>query len=132
MTEAPYPPGPSLPAPVLSRPPAGAPDPFRWGEDNVIASRAAVRPQVLALPSATVTRSVALILALLSSGLFVGNAVHHSTSVGDTWFRTVSDCFARLGPGQPTVAGVVSSGHAIQHCTAHVNAVLIWFQIAGI
>ena len=149
MTEVPYQPGPSLPAPAPPRssaapsvlaphretpksPPAAPRDPFRWSENNFIASRGAARPQVLALPSTTATRSVALLLALLSSGLYVGNAIHHSTSVGDTWFRTVSACFATFGTGPPTVAGVVSSEPALQHCTAHVNTVLIWFQIGGI
>jgi Zn-dependent protease with chaperone function len=130
FTAAPSRPAPSVAAP--SGPAATAPDSLYQDETDVAASPAAVRPQVLALPSTTASRSIVLMFALLSSGLFVGNAIHHSTSVGDTWFRTVSACFAAFGNGPQTVAGVVSSGPDIQRCTAHVNTVLIWFQIGGI
>jgi Zn-dependent protease with chaperone function len=61
------------------------------------------RPNVLALPSATTSRLIVLVVAMLTAGLFVGTALHNSL-LGASWTRAVAACAgsARVG-GTPVV-----------------------------
>ncbi len=49
------------------------------------------RPAVLALPRATTLRMVALVVALVVSGLFVGTALHNAL-LGDSWSEAARAC----------------------------------------
>ena len=64
------------------------------------------------LPSGVAGRAVALLLALLTVGLFAGSSVFHETSLGLRWFREASTC----------VTG---------SCSDSVNGWLVTFQIFG-
>lgn len=87
----------------------------------------AVRPGTLGLPSATASRGVALIVAMLTAGIFAGQTLHHALPVGGRWEDRVRSCLGAepLGPD-------LTRARAAQDCAEGVNRILVIFEIGGI
>jgi len=97
-----------------------------------VAPQASARPDILALPSATASRSLGLLAAVATAGMFAGSALHHALPVGNSWAARVSVCLAgEAASADASPGGVVSRGPAFRLCTDAVNSVLAAFQIVG-
>ncbi len=87
------------------------------------------RVDVLAFPSPTTARYVVFAVAMLASGLFVGNYVHGMT-MGDSWSRTVAVCGARYGV-TGSVAAVMEQQPAFVECTADAERTRVAVTVGG-
>jgi Zn-dependent protease with chaperone function len=87
------------------------------------------RLDVLAFPSPTTARYVVFAVAMLASGLFVGNYVHGMT-MGDSWTRTVAVCMGRYG-GSGSVASGLAQQPAFVDCTADAERTRVAVTVAG-
>ena len=94
-------------------------------------SLASARPNILALPSATACRAVALLFALLSSGLYAGGSLFHALPIGDRWFHRVGICLGAFPQTDPASPGFLASGTQFQRCVDSVNTGLVVFQVVG-
>jgi hypothetical protein len=91
------------------------------------------RPDVLAMPSPTVSRFVLLLAALLSSGLFVGTWVHNQTSVGTDWLDRVMACEGvrpEVDPGAGA-AEILRAEQVVLACVEGAQQRLAWFAVGG-
>ncbi|GAB3063771.1 hypothetical protein GCM10027053_28060 [Intrasporangium mesophilum] len=90
------------------------------------------RPRVLALPSPTAVRSLVLVGALLSAGLFVGTWFHNETSLGVDWVQQVADCSAgQRSPSATDVEGSLLEEQSFLACVASAQTTLAAFAIGG-
>lgn len=97
-------------------------------------TRAGTRPQVLAMPSPTVSRFVLLAAALLSSGLFVGTWIHNRTAVGADWLVRAIECEGlrpEVAPGA-SVAEELRAQQVVEDCLSSPQQRLAWFAIGGV
>jgi Zn-dependent protease with chaperone function len=86
-----------------------------------------LRPDVLGYPSPTTARYVIFAVALLASGLFIGNFVHN-WALGDRWQETVAGCESRHGGSFVTS---LLQNDAFSRCTAGVEATRVAVTAAG-
>ncbi len=86
-----------------------------------------VRPDVLGYPSPTTARYVIFAVALLASGLFIGNFVHN-WALGDEWRETVAACEAEHGGSFVTS---LLQNDAFSRCTAGAEATRVGVTIGG-
>ena len=89
----------------------------------------APRPDVLGYPSPTTSRYLILAVALLASGLFVGNWLHNQVA-GDEWVRTVIACEQRRGGGT-TFEELLREQEEFNACTAEVETTRTAFSVSG-
>lgn len=92
------------------------------------------RPRVLAMPSPTVSRSLLLVAALLSAGLFVGTWIHNQSSAADDWLARVRECESQrpvVSPGAE-LTDVLSSEQAFLQCVQGAQERLAWFALGGV
>jgi hypothetical protein len=87
------------------------------------------RLDVLAFPSPTTARYVVFAVAMLSSGLFVGNYVHGMT-MGDSWTRTIAVCEGRYGAAG-SVASVLAQQQDFVECAADAERSRVAVTLAG-
>ena len=85
------------------------------------------RPRAFWLPSAAASRGVALIVAMLTAGIFAGQTLHHALPVGERWADRVKSC---LGT-EPAVPNLTYA-RAAQRCAEGVNRILVIFEISGV
>jgi hypothetical protein len=89
----------------------------------------AARLDVLAFPSPTTARYVVFAVAMLASGLFVGDYVHGMT-MGDSWTRTIAVCEGRYGGSGP-LASLLTQQDAFVECTADAERSRVAVTVAG-
>jgi hypothetical protein len=92
------------------------------------------RIDVLAVPSPTAARSIVLVVALLTAGLFVGTWLHNTTAVGDRWTRAVAACEQQSG-APPAIADLEQTAdqqHRFAACTAPVERVRAAWATGGL
>ncbi|MGB7981505.1 MAG: M48 family metalloprotease [Candidatus Nanopelagicales bacterium] len=76
-----------------------------------------VRPDVLRLWSPAAVQFAVLIAAVLTAGLFAGNWLHNTTSVGAVWQDRMIECWGG-GPSGSTAAEQLQHQQAFEACTA--------------
>src|SRR5438034_11090755 len=82
---------------------------------------------MLWLPSAAASRGVALIVAMLTAGIFAGQSLHHALPVGERWADRAQSCLDAAPP-----APNLTQNRAVQECAEGVNRILVIFEISGI
>jgi Zn-dependent protease with chaperone function len=89
------------------------------------------RPRVLMLPSATGSRLIVLVVAMLTSGLFVGTAVYNAI-LGQSWVRGVNSCLntAANGTQARSMLSCAASGEW-QRATFALTATVIITAVAA-
>jgi len=101
--------------------------------DNVEPTLHPVRPRVLALPSPTAVRSIVLVGALLSAGLFVGTWFHNATATGDSWLRRFSECWSSTrSTDAADIEANLNQVQAFDTCVASAQTTLALFAIGGV
>ncbi|HET6561169.1 MAG TPA: M48 family metalloprotease [Marmoricola sp.] len=86
-----------------------------------------LRPDVLGYPSPTTARYLIFAVALLASGLFIGNFVHN-WAFGDRWQATVATCEAEHGGSFVTS---LLQNDDFSRCVAGAEATRVAVTVAG-
>jgi hypothetical protein len=88
------------------------------------------RPNLSAYPSPTTARYLIFAVALLSSGLFVGNWIHTEVK-GDDWRQTVEACNAAAPADTVGIDQALANQPTFVDCTADVERVRSAFIFGG-
>lgn len=92
------------------------------------------RPQILAVPSPTISRFLLLVAALLSSGLFVGTWIHNQSAVGDDWLERLRECESRRPPlaADAGTAELLRAEEWFLRCAQPAQETLAWYALFGV
>jgi len=95
------------------------------------AGPSAARPNLLAFPTPTTTRYLALLAALITSGLFMGSWLHNEIA-GAEYVRVTYACWqAAPGGGAQDWTGMLAADEQRRSCRAGVEQVRAGYLLAG-
>lgn len=85
------------------------------------------------MSSGVVGRTVALLLALLTTGSVVGAAIFHQSSAGDDWYRQATFCTSRyvVDPQSPWETAN-RQGQLLARCMDQATRPLVAYEVVGI